>query len=37
LNSEAFFIEKTQICLNLKLIENICNYQEIQVVQAPKV
>ena len=26
-----FFIEKTQICLNLKLIDDICNFKEIQV------
>ena len=26
-----FFIEKTQICLNLKLTKVICNLQKIQV------
>ena len=28
----SFFIEKTQICLNLKLIKSICNLLEKQVI-----
>ena len=28
----TFFIEKTQICLNLKLINDICNFKKKQVL-----
>ena len=28
----SFCIEKTQICLNLKLLNDICNYKKIQVL-----
>ena len=30
--SISFYIEKTQICLNLKLSKSICNLQEKQVI-----